>query len=219
MASPEAKGTMRTCTVQMLTENSGQAFSEQPANKRNRNQKALVFIELLVIIGIFGFLIAITTLNLTGTVGRSKFEREVSGFIGALQMAVNAAAESNRRYAVIIDIMENSYTFRQFASLELDIIPDEEAIMKTTLFSKNCLVEYVAFDDGVDTRDWGDDMQELAAKFMAGHSGWQNGGKIVFLDLEGNQYSVIVNRLSRTIELKQGDVEILEPKDRKDVPF
>ena len=57
------------------------------------------------------------------------------------------------------------------------------------------------------------------AKFRAGHAGWQNGGKIVLLDENEQPYTIVVNRINRIVTLKKGDVELLMPKDKKDVPF
>ena len=74
-------------------------------------------------------------------------------------------------------------------------------------FGKNCRADYVIFDDLVST-----DQEHQIAKFRAGHAGWQYGGKIVLLDRSGRPYSVIVSRISRIIELKNGDVEIALPK-------
>jgi hypothetical protein len=63
------------------------------------------------------------------------------------------------------------------------------------------------------------DEEVYEARFYAGHSGWQYGGKVVLLDAVGNPYSVIVNRLSRVINLQPGDIGILAPQYQEDVPF
>ena len=70
------------------------------------------------------------------------------------------------------------------------------------------------FDDLGETDE---DHQE--AKFRAGRAGWQNAGKIVLLDSDGQPYTVIVNRINRTITLHKGDVEMLMPKREEDIPF
>ncbi|MHC4757832.1 MAG: hypothetical protein ACYTE8_04180, partial [Planctomycetota bacterium] len=57
------------------------------------------------------------------------------------------------------------------------------------------------------------------AKFRAGNSGWQYGGKIVLLDNNEQAYSIVVNRLIRTIELKEGDVDFLTPKREDELFF
>jgi hypothetical protein len=129
-----------------------------------------------------------------------------------MQMAAGAAAESDRRYEFSIDPTEQSYTLRQIDSSNIfsDIL-EEEIIVKNDL-GANCRVVYIGFDDGETISDgW--------AKFRAGHSGWQYGGKIVLLDEDEQVYSVVVNRLNRIVTLEEGDVELLEPKAENEIPF
>ena len=128
-----------------------------------------------------------------------------------MQAAVTAAAQSSRRYEVIIDLTEQSYLLRQITSPDLSQVLQEEIIVQDK-FSDNCRVSYVLFDDG-------DYTNEGKAKFRAGHSGWQYGGKIVLLDEDEKPYSIIVNRLNRIITLKEGDVEILQPKAKDELSF
>ena len=128
-----------------------------------------------------------------------------------MQMAASAAAQSDRRYEVIIDIPEQSYMLRQITTPELSEVLEEEIIVQDSL-SDNCRLAYVLFDDGEMT-------SEDRAKFRAGHSGWAYGGKIVLLDEKEQPYSIVVNRLNRVITLVQGDVEFLEPKNKDEVPF
>jgi hypothetical protein len=128
-----------------------------------------------------------------------------------MQMAASTAAESDRRYEVIVDIGQQSYMLREITSPDLSQVLEEEIIVEND-FSDSCRVIYVLFDDG-------DYTNEGRAKFRAGHSGWQFGGKITLLDENEQEYSVVVNRLSRIIELKKGYVEFLVPKFKDDVPF
>ena len=183
--------------------------------KARRPVRALVLIELIIVIAIMLMMVGLTTFSLSAVSTRSKFEKGAYTFINVLKMAQNAAAESDRRYAVILDFDEQTYTLRQFASLDLETIPPEEAIITTGNFTDQCYLDYVLFDDFEDTMD----EEAYEARFYAGHSGWQYGGKIVLLDANGNPYSVIVNRLSRVITLQPGDVEILAPQYQEDVPF
>ena len=69
-------------------------------------------------------------------------------------------------------------------------------------------------DDLIDT-----DEDHQTATFRAGHAGWQNGGKIVLFDKDEEPYSVVINRISRIVTLKKGDVVLLLPKDKDEVPF
>jgi hypothetical protein len=128
-----------------------------------------------------------------------------------MQMAVSAAAESDRKYEVIIDIAEQGYLLRQITTPDLSVVLEEEIIVEDNL-SDNCRVVYVEFDDGEYTN-------EGRAKFRAGHSGWVFGGKIVLLDEKQQPYSIVVNRLNRIITLEEGEVELLEPKTKDELPF
>ena len=178
-------------------------------------RRALVLMEMLVVLVIIGLMTALTTLNFSSAFTRTKFEKEAYAFINVLKMAQNGAAESDRYYAVILDFDEQAYTLRQFESRSLDVIPDEKAIITTGYFTDECYLDWVLFDDFESAAE--DSAYE--ARFYAGHSGWQYGGKIVLLDRDGKPYSVIVNRISRVISLLPGDVEILAPQYQEDVPF
>jgi len=169
--------------------------------------------ELIVVVLIISLFVLLAQMNLFGLLRRNTFKAQVQEFISTMQAAANAAAESNRRYEVIIDITEQSYTLRQITTPDLSEVLEEEIIAKND-FSDNCRVVYVLFDDLIDT-----DEDHQIAKFRAGHAGWQNGGKIVLLDEDEQPYSVVVNRINRIVTLKKGDVELLMPKTKGDVPF
>jgi len=201
---------MPTCTAPMHIDETFNSLRYKKAGRR-----ALVLMEMLVVLVIIGLMTTLATLNFSSAFTRAKFEKEVYAFINVLKMAQNGAAESDRRYAVILDFDEQAYTLRQFESRSLDVIPDEEAIITTGYFTDECYLDWVLFDDFESAAE--DSAYE--ARFYAGHSGWQYGGKIVLLDGDGNPYSVIVNRVSRVISLLPGDVEILAPQYPEDVPF
>jgi hypothetical protein len=156
-------------------------------------------------------MVLLAQVNFFAALRKSTFKGQVQDFISTMQMATSAAAESDRRYEVIIDLTEQSYLLRQITSADLSEVLDEEIIAENN-FSSNCRVAYVEFDDA-------DFTNEGRAKFRAGHSGWHYGGKIVLLDEDEKPYSVVVNRLNRMIELKEGDVELLLPKAEDEVPF
>ncbi|MFQ6034498.1 MAG: Tfp pilus assembly protein FimT/FimU [Sedimentisphaerales bacterium] len=167
--------------------------------------------ELIVVVLIISLFVLLAQMNLLGLLRKNTFKGQVQDFISTLQMAGRAAAESDRRYEVIVDLTEQSYLLRQITSPDLSEVLEEEIITEND-FSNNCRVAYVQFDDGDYTNDG-------RAKFRAGHAGWQYGGKIVLLDEKEQPYSVVVNRLNRIIELKEGDVELLVPKAKDEVPF
>lgn len=210
---------MPTFTAPMRTDESLDRPCRKASSKDAPACRALVLLEMLIVLIILALMTALATLAFSTGLTRTKFEREAHAFISVLKMAQNAAAESNMRYAVALDFDEQSYALRPFTASTLDFeqIIDEEPLIASGYFSEQCYLDYILFDDFEDTRDVGEDI--FRAWFVAGHSGWQYGGKIVFLDADGNPYSVVINRLSRVIMLKPGDVEILVPQYKEDVPF
>jgi len=168
-------------------------------------------IELMVVILVVSMFVLLAQMHLFGLLRKSTFRAQVQELVSTIQMAAGAAAQSDRRYEVIIDIPEQRYMLRQITNPDLSQVLEEEIVVEDA-FSDNCRVAYVQFDDGEFT-------SEDRAKFRAGHSGWAYGGKIVLLDEKEQPYSIVVNRLNRVITLEQGDVELLGPKNKDDVPF
>ena len=173
--------------------------------------QAFTLTELIVVILIISLFLLLAMVNLFGLLTKNTFRAQVQDFVSTMQMAATAAAESQRRYEVIVDLVEQSYILRQITSPDLSEVLEEEIIIDN-YFSDNCLVAYVEFDDG----DW---TNEGKAMFRAGHAGWQYGGKIVLLDENEQPYSVVVNRMNGIVNLKEGDVGILVPKREYEVPF
>ena len=167
--------------------------------------------ELIVVLVIISLFLLLAQINLFGLFARGTFKAQAQELLSTMQMAASTAAQSDRRYEVIIDLTEQSYLLRQITSPDLSQVLEEEIIVEND-FSDNCRVAYVEFDDTTWTN-------EGQAKFRAGLAGWQYGGKIVLLDKEEQPYSVVVNRINRIIKLEEGDVELLEPKAKEDVPF
>ncbi len=174
-------------------------------------RRGFTMIELMVVIVVVSLFAMLAQMHLFGLLRKSTFKAQVQELISTMQMAASAAAQSDRRYEVIIDIPEQGYMLRQITTADLSQVLEEEIIVED-VFSDNCRVAYVQFDDGEFT-------SEDRAKFRAGHSGWAYGGKIVLLDEKEQPYSIVVNRLNRMITLEQGDVELLQPKNKDDVPF
>jgi type II secretory pathway pseudopilin PulG len=165
---------------------------------------------VLVIVTLFA-LLAVT--NLVGLLRRNTFKVQANEFVSTMQMAAVAAAESDRRYEVIIDLTEQSYTLRQINNPDLTLILEEDIIV-TNSFGNNCQVFYVLFDDLMET-----DEDHQIAKFRAGQAGWQYGGKVVLLDEKEQPYSVVVDRMSRVVTLKRGDVGFLLPRTKDELLF
>ena len=176
-----------------------------------RRVRGFTLTELIVVVLIISLLVLVAMPNLCGLFRKNTFRARVQELVSTMQMAASAAAESDRRYEVIIDIAEQSYMLRQITTADLSEVLEEEIIVEG-YFSDNCRVVYVQFDDGEYTN-------EGRAKFRAGHSGWAYGGKIVLLGEKEQPYSVVVNRLNRIITLEEGDVELLEPRPKDEVPF
>ncbi|MGD8501384.1 MAG: prepilin-type N-terminal cleavage/methylation domain-containing protein [Phycisphaerales bacterium] len=186
------------------------AHSRIYAFARSR-MRGFTFTELIMVVLIVSLLVLLAMLNLGGLLGKNTFRARAQELVSTMQMTASTAAESDRRYEVIIDITEQGYLLRQITTPDLSQVLEEEIIVENYL-SDNCRVDYVLFDDG-------EYANEGRAKFRAGHSGWAYGGKIVLLDENEQPYSVVVNRLNRTITLEEGDVELLEPKPKDELPF
>lgn len=187
------------------------------AKSTEQSNRAFVLIELLIVISMIALLSGVAMMSLTGLFGRKQFEKEAYAIIDVMKKAQQASAQTDRRYAVVFDFVEGAYILRQYATLDLQTIPEEDAVLTREYFSKNCRLDYVLFDDFMDTREEGESISE--ARFIAGRAGWQNGGKIVLLDVDGNPYTIVVNRLCGRITLEPGDVDILIPVARDELRF
>ncbi len=201
-----------TCTAQTHTNRlMHKASVVCTGGSRRHRTSGFTFTELVVVIVIISLFVMLAQLNLFGLLRRSKFKAQVQDFVSTLRMAATAAAESDRRYEVIIDITEQSFLLREITSPDLAEVLEEE-IITSSYFSENCRVVYVEFDDS-------DFTNEGKAKFRAGRAGWQYGGKIVLADEKEQYYTVVVNRLNRMVVLQQGDIELLKWKAREDIPW
>jgi len=170
--------------------------------------------ELLVVLAIVSLFVLMAQIHLFGLLRKSTFRAQTQELVSTMQMAASAAAETGRRYEIMIDITEQGYELKQITGSEINVDrPDEtsgEVIVQNNL-TENCRLIYVWFDDGIDsnTRAW----------FRVGPSGWQNGGKIVLLDEKDQPYTIVVNRINRIVVLEEGDIELLEPKSKNVLPF
>ncbi|MEA3227325.1 MAG: prepilin-type N-terminal cleavage/methylation domain-containing protein [Planctomycetota bacterium] len=174
-------------------------------------RRGFSMIELLVVLVIVSLFVRLAQLSLFGLLEKHTFRAQIQEFVSTMQMAASAAAESDRRYEVIIDIEEQSYLLREITNPDLSEVLEEEIIVHADL-GENCRVVYVEFDDAEYTN-------EGRAKFRAGRSGWAYGGKIVMVDRNEQPYSLVINRLNRIVGLEEGDVLLLEPKAKDDIPF
>jgi prepilin-type N-terminal cleavage/methylation domain-containing protein len=170
--------------------------------------------ELIVVVLVVSLFVLLAMVNFSGLLARSTFRAQAHELVSTMQSAVSAAAESGRRYGVIINIDEQSYTLREITSPELYGVPEEEEIIITNQLGQECRISYIQFDDWTGT-----DEDIFRVHFIAGPSGWQYGGKIVLLDKNEEPYSVVVNRINRVVTLVEGDVELLPPRTKDEVLF
>jgi len=208
------------CTVQMHSDgnktgrlNEGPSLRPDGRAKSSFHRLAFTVIELVIVLVIVSMFVLIAVINLSGSLRRNTFKGQIQEFISTMQMAARAAAETERRYEVIIDLTEQIYILREVTSPDLEQVLQEEIIVEND-FGDKCEAVYVIFDDLVSTNENFD-----IATFRAGRRGWQNGGKIVLIDQDQQLYSVVVNRLNRTVVLKEGDVELLLPKRQDEIFF
>ncbi len=201
---------MPTCSAQMLIDGKGGFWSLCPGKGC---RSAFTLTELIVVVLILGLFVVWTQANLFRLLRKETFKAQAGELVTTMQMAASAAAESDRRYEVIIDLAEQGYMLREITNPDLTQVLEEEIIISNS-FNDKCYVDYVLFDDLVET-----DEDVVKAFFRAGHAGWQNGGKIVLLDEDDRPYTILVNRLNRIVTLKEGDIEILMPKRGYEVPF
>lgn len=174
---------------------------------------AFTLTELIVVLVIISLFVMLAQMNLFGLLRKSTFKAQAEQLVSTMQMAATAAAESEKRYEVIINLAEQKYTLCEITSAELSEVLEEEIIAETNL-SGSCRIAYVLFDDFTQS-----DRNTVKVFFRTSSSGWQAGGKIVLLDESDKPYSVVVNRISRIVRLQKTDVEILMPKNEDEMLF
>ncbi len=184
---------MRTCTAPTWT----------------KRRRGYVLLEVLIVVGLMAFLLSLGVLGYSGLWGGRQFRHQAQELVNLFQMAREAAAQSDRRYAVVLDFVERKYVLRQFAALDLQTIPEDEAVIHTGYFTDRFQLDYVLYDDLEDTRE---KENVTEARFYAGRSGWQYGGKVVVRDEDGNPWSIVISRMVSPVRLVEGDVPILLPQ-------
>jgi len=210
---------MRTCSAPILNRphaglRSGGAVAWQTVRRICRpsslRARGFTLVELIVVVSILALFVTMAQLNLFGALRRSTFKSQVQGLVSAMQMAASGAAETGRRYEVIVDIGEQTYLLREITGSNLAEVLDEEIIIDAQ-FGDSCRISYVEFDDGEYTNDG-------QAKFRVGPAGWMYAGKIVLLDENEHSHTVAVSRLAPIVQLIDGDPELMRPKSKDEVP-
>jgi len=183
-------------------------------NNSSDTRAGLVLAELVAVVTIIGLLLLVSIFNISGAKSSGRFKSQADELAFTLQRAVRSASQNNNKYSIIINITEQSYILRHIKSTDLYEITDEDEIIFEKYLTPDCQIAYVEFDDSEGT-----DEENTIASFIAARSGWQAGGKIALLDAESNEHTIIVNRLSRIVELKKDYVELLPIRYRDELPF
>ena len=189
---------MPICTVPMQTKKKccGFTFAE--------TMVALIVIAMLTLLSIVGYR------NISAS---TKFRATADTLMKFFDRAGNAASQTDRRYAVMIDFIDNAFilyevnTDKPYAK-DYETLKEEDIIC-TEYFTDDCSLYYVQFDDSDLRIDAGEGGRAL---FVVGKSGWDFGGKIVLLDNEGELYSVVISRIAKTSQLIKGDAELAKPE-------
>ena len=147
---------------------------------------------------------------------RAMWVMHISGRAGSCYSDGPEGGPSSDRRCRWFWINENVH-LRQFETLDLQTLPDDEAIITVGRFDEDFQFDYVLYDDLEDTRERGESFTE--ARFYAGRAGWQFGGKVVLRDREGRPWSIVIHRLGKPVQLVEGDAEILLPQTADKVPF
>ena len=191
---------------------------------RHESPAGFVLIEILMVVGLIGLMAAVAMIGFGAMWGNLRFRRQADQLVNTFQMAYNAAAESDRRYAVILDLIEQSFTLREFKTLDLETMDPDEAIIQTEYFNEAMTIDYVLYDD-LDflSLDESAGQSVAQARFLAGHSGWQFGGVVVLRDADGMPWTLVIRRFAKPVQLLEGEWDLdslgMLPQESKDVPF
>ena len=189
-------------------------------NGRPKTPAGFVLIEMLMVVGLIGLMAVVATISFGAMWGNLRFKRQAEELVGVFQMAYNAAAENDRRYAVVLDFTEQSFVRREFKSLDLETMDPEEREQVVILPKLALTMDYVVYDDSEDTRDF---ENATEARFLAGHSGWQYGGIVVLRDDDGMPWTIVIHRFAKPVELFEGEWNLdslgMLPEYKENVPF
>jgi type II secretory pathway pseudopilin PulG len=191
------------------------SFPEKMMRKKSHN--ALVLIEMLMVVGMIALITGIAMISFGALWGNTRFKSRAEELVNTFQMAYEAALQSDRRYAVVLDYYNSRYILRQFETLDFSGLPDDEAIIFVGTFDDDFQFDHVLYDDLENTQDSGEDFRE--ARFYAGRAGWQVGGIVVVRDRDGNPWSIVIHRLGKPVQLVEGYADMLSPQSREKVPF
>ena len=178
-----------------------------------RRDKGFTLAETMVVLLLLGIVVSVAQLNVFALLGRSRFKASVQDLVDVFRMAIKASAESDHRYQIEINLNEQTYALSEITHVDdYGDIQVKETLLEAQL-PLECYIEQVIYDDG---RSYG---QGDVVYFWIGHAGWFRGAAIYLSDKDGNQYSILINRLNRMVELLDGEIEMLGRKDDIDMTF
>jgi type II secretory pathway pseudopilin PulG len=179
----------------------------------------LVLVEMLVVLSIIAFLTSIAMLSFSAVSGNMFFKRRADNLVAVMQSAWNSAQQSDRRYVVELSFKEQAWLLREMIPADAEVFDQDQAIIKSGTFDDRFILDYVLYDDGMDTRAPQEGTITTDAVLIAGRAGWQYGGKVVLRDEDGNSWSILFYRIGKPVELIPGDVDILLAQDAKYMRF
>ena len=191
-------------------------------NRSNRTRRGgLVLVELLLVVGIIGMMTGIAMISYGALWGNLGFKRKAQKLVDVFQMAQEAASQSDRRYAVVLDYY--GYSLQEMKEYDKSaILDDVDNIIVSGEFNERFQFDRVLFDDADElTMEAPKDDGEVSSSaiFRVGRSGWEAGAQIIILDEEGEPWTILISRIARPVQLKKGKVPILLPRDEPSIPF
>lgn len=188
-----------------------QIFTVLMPTKKQKNSTAFSLIEMMVVLFLLSLVTMMSIIGYSNFALRLKFKDKTSDIINTFRMAAVSADQSNRRYAVLVDFTDYTYTLYDVKTshpYDRDNLLDED-IIKSGEFGEYCQLEFVQFDDSPKTIDGG---EEGSALFVVGHAGWDYGGKVVVSDHDGNLHSIVISRMNKNVKIYPGDITIEKPE-------
>lgn len=179
---------------------------------KRRRYRGVTLSEMLIVLLVLGLIAAVARVNLSSVWERKTFKSTILDFVATLQMAGRTASQSGQRFEVVVNLDDRVYALYSSTVDGLDEeVTEEELIDEGSLGT--ALVSLEFDDEGI---------HEAGNMILrVGPRGWQASANIVFThpDQQDVQYTVLLNRLNRRVELREGDVPMPEWKAPEDMLF
>ncbi len=185
--------------------------------------RGFTLVEILLVIGLISLMSGVGMISYSAMWGSLKFKREVRELVNIFQMAQDAAAQSDKRYEIILDSDAQGFVFREF--IGFTVLDDErpleddnvDAIQKTN-FSDAVYLKFVEYDYYTEEEEVLLAVEKINFyRFVTGRPGWQAGGRIVLLDENDRPWTIVTHRFAKPVELIEGYESIPEPRNREDM--